>query len=70
MVAITAPFQKPAAAAMPIAATSQRLAAVVNPRIVKPWRKISPAPRKPIPVTTCAATRVGSTVLDGKSEKP
>src|SRR3954451_22794667 len=45
---------------MPIAATSQSVAAVVRPRIEKPWRMIAPAPRKPMPLTTCAAIRVGS----------
>src|SRR5262245_18503406 len=70
IVAITAPFQNPAPAAIPIAPTSQTLAAVVRPRIVKPWRKISPAPRKPMPVTTWAATRLGSTSRAGNSSKP
>src|SRR4051812_23101058 len=45
---------------MPIAATSQSVAAVVRPRIENPWRMIAPAPRKPMPLTTCAAIRVGS----------
>src|SRR5579884_743127 len=45
---------------MPIAATSHSVAAVVNPRIEKPWRMIAPAPRKPMPLTICAAMRVGS----------
>src|SRR5436190_7664756 len=45
---------------MPIAATTQSVAAVVRPRIDRPWRMIAPAPRKPIPVTICAAIRVGS----------
>src|SRR5712691_1798740 len=45
---------------MPIAATSQSVAAVVRPRTEKPCRMIAPAPRKPIPVTICAAIRVGS----------
>src|SRR6266576_4727667 len=47
---------------MPIAATSQSDAAVVSPRTERPWRMIAPAPRKPIPVTICAAMRVGSTL--------
>src|SRR5439155_19815232 len=34
-----------------------------------PSRMIAPAPRKPIPVTICAATRVGST-LEPKSSNP
>src|SRR6266540_7497783 len=45
---------------MPIAATTHRLAAVVRPRTERPWRMIAPAPRKPIPVTICAAILVGS----------
>src|SRR3954453_23886595 len=45
---------------MPIAATTQRVAAVVSPRTEGPWRMIAPAPRKPMPVTICAAIRVGS----------
>jgi hypothetical protein len=45
---------------MPIAATIQSVAAVVRPRIEKPCRMIAPAPMKPIPVTICAAIRVGS----------
>src|SRR2546421_3383811 len=45
---------------MPIAATSQRVAAVVRPRTDSPCRMIAPAPRKPMPLTICAAIRVGS----------
>src|SRR5712692_9314982 len=45
---------------MPIAATTHKVAAVVSPRIERPSRMIAPAPRKPIPVTICAAIRVGS----------
>ena len=45
---------------MPIAATSQSVAAVVSPRTERPWRMIAPAPRKPMPLTICAAIRVGS----------
>src|ERR1051326_6606147 len=45
---------------MPIAAETQSVAAVVRPRTVSPWRMIAPAPRKPMPVTICAAMRVGS----------
>src|SRR5439155_10255268 len=54
---------------MPIAATIQRLPAVVRPRTEIPSRMIAPAPRKPIPVTICAATRVGSTLVP-KSANP
>ena len=59
-------------AAMPIAAEIQTAAAVVRPRTAMPWWMITPAPRKPAPVTTCAATRVGSIAAPGRenSEKP
>src|SRR5229473_5259602 len=39
------------------------VAAVVRPRTSVPWRRIAPAPRKPTPVTICAAMRVGSVRL-------
>jgi hypothetical protein len=42
---------------MPIAAVSHTDAAVVRPRIAPRRVMISPAPRKPIPVTIWAATR-------------
>src|SRR3954470_1980383 len=45
---------------MPMAATTQSVAAVVSPRIESPSRMIAPAPRKPMPVTICAAMRDGS----------
>src|SRR3954447_4043461 len=45
---------------MPIAATTHNVAAVVRPRTDSPSRMIAPAPRNPIPVTICAATRDGS----------
>jgi hypothetical protein len=38
---------------------TKALAAVLSPRTLIPSRKINPAPRKPMPDTTCAATRVG-----------
>src|SRR6476661_5296489 len=53
------PYQ-PAPEAIPIAATTHSVAAVVSPRTEKPCRMIAPAPRKPTPVTICAAIRVGS----------
>jgi hypothetical protein len=55
----------PTPAAMPSAAVLQRLAAVVRPRIVNPSLRIAPAPRKPMPDTTCAAMRVGSVTALG-----
>ena len=44
----------------PTAAVVQIEAAVVSPRTVSPSRKITPAPRKPIPVMIPCAMRVGS----------
>jgi hypothetical protein len=58
-VAIAAYSEYPAPARTPIAAEHQSVAAVLRPRTLIPSRKISPAPRKPIPDTTWAATRVG-----------
>src|SRR5437868_4092359 len=58
---------------MPIAATSHSVAAVVSPRTERPCRMIAPAPRKPMPLTICAAMRVGSMrvpVAVKKSSKP
>ena len=46
--------------AMPMAAATQILAAVVRPRTMEPWRMMVPAPRKPTPVTIWAAMRAGS----------
>src|SRR3954451_8990188 len=69
-VVIAAATYAPAPAAMPIAAVSQSVAAVVSPRTEKPWRMIAPAPRKPIPVTICAATRVGSTFAESNPYAP
>src|SRR5438128_3700536 len=56
---------------MPIAATTHSVAAVVSPRTERPCRMIAPAPRKPMPVTICAAMRVGSarTTLEPDSRK-
>src|SRR4051794_8490787 len=48
---------------MPMPATTHRLPAVVRPRTERPSRMIAPAPRKPIPVTICAAIRVGSALM-------
>ena len=41
----------------PIAAAHQTVAAVVKPLTVSPCLKIIPAPKKPIPDTTCAMIR-------------
>ena len=46
--------------ARPTAATSQMLAAVVNPRTLVPMRRMAPAPRNPMPATAPAAIREGS----------
>ena len=55
-----ASHQNPAPTASPAPATPQRHAAVVRPRIDVPCLRIAPAPRKPIPLTTCAAILAGS----------
>ena len=46
--------------AMPTEADAQMQAAVVRPRTELLVLKITPAPRNPIPLTICAAMRVGS----------
>ena len=48
------------AIARPTEAVDQTVAAVVSPRTLPLSRKITPAPRKPIPLTICAEMRVGS----------
>src|SRR5690625_4330709 len=50
----------PAPAAIPTAAVTQMLAAVVSPTTMLRRVKITPAPRNPIPLTICAAIREGS----------
>ena len=52
--------QKPMPIRMPIADVTQIDAAVVSPRTVSPSLKITPAPRKPMPVMMPCAMRVGS----------
>lgn len=42
----------PPAQRIPIAASHQRVAAVVKPLIFLPSLRITPAPKKPIPATT------------------
>src|SRR5215211_1239713 len=51
------------------AATTQSPAAVVRPRTERPWRRMAPAPRKPMPVTTWAAIRVGSNAVPRERSK-
>ena len=50
-------------ARMPIAEVIQIDAAVVRPRTESPSFMITPAPRKPMPVITPCAIRVGSSVV-------
>ena len=52
----------PAPTASPIPAVAQIPAAVVSPRTICFWKMMVPAPINPIPLTTCAATRLGSSV--------
>jgi hypothetical protein len=54
---------------MPTAAASHTVAAVVSPRTMSRRTKISPPPMKPIPETTCAATREGSRLTPGTAER-
>ena len=64
MVTPTATINCPMATAMPTAADSQMVAAVVRPPTLPPLPpsllKMVPAPRKLTPVTMAAATRRGS----------
>lgn len=48
---------------MPTAAEAQMEAAVFTPLIFVPSLMITPAPRKPMPETICAATRVTSAFI-------
>ena len=59
-VAATATMYIPAPHARPIAAATQSPAAVVTPRTTFFWKMITPAPMKPMPDTTWAATRAAS----------
>src|SRR5439155_23625087 len=52
---------RPAPAPVPSAALVHSAAAVVMPRTEPRSRMMAPAPMKPIPEATCAATRIGST---------
>jgi hypothetical protein len=53
----------------PTAAEHHKVAAVFSPVTCSPSRKMMPAPRKPIPDTTCAATRVGLSSPGYRPEK-
>ena len=68
-VSTTAKGQAPAPAIMPTPAEHHNVAAVFRPCTLNPSRKMMPAPRKPIPDTTCAATRVGLTSFGTSCEK-
>ena len=48
--------------ASPTAATAQMLAAVVSTLTISLRKIIVPAPMKPMPLATCAATREGSRI--------
>ena len=67
-VATTDKIYSPDPTARPMAATDQMLAAVVRPWILKPERRMVPAPRKPTPVTIWAATLAGSHVGNAKED--
>src|ERR1700694_1305207 len=56
-------LKSPKPITIPIAATTQMVAAVVRPLTSVPCRRMAPAPRKPTPVTIWAAIRVGSVRL-------
>ena len=62
--AIASPYI-PAPQAIPMLAAINSVAAVVKPKTVGPFLKTVPAPIKPIPVTTCAATRAVSLIPVG-----
>ncbi len=53
----------PAPTAIPMDAETQMIAAVVAPLTRRRPCRMTPAPRKPIPVTICAATRPESPVV-------
>ena len=57
LVVIAAARYIPVPQASPMAAVTHRPAAVVRPRTMFFWKMMVPAPRKPMPETTCAATR-------------
>ncbi len=61
---------RPSPSARPIAEVSQIEAAVVSPWMLTPSLKITPAPRKPTPVITPWARRVGSRWVTPGSKAP
>jgi hypothetical protein len=62
-------INSPAPANVPTIAEHQSVAAVLRPRTLIPSRRITPAPRKPIPETIWAATWVGLLSLERVVEK-
>ncbi|MNI08019.1 hypothetical protein D3C73_610430 [compost metagenome] len=57
----TASTKKPAPTAIPRPLAPQIIAAVVKPTITSfVFLRITPAPKNPTPLTTCAASRIGS----------
>jgi len=54
--------------AIPMAAVAQMVAAVVSPEMLRPLRKMVPAPKNPTPVTIWAATLDWSAVSNPKAE--
>ena len=63
----------PAPTAMPTPTVAHRPAAVVTPLTVRPWVKMTPTPKKPMAVTTPAATREASREIPPRpmtSKKP
>ena len=59
--AVTEPSTSaPMPTAVPTAAVTHRLAAVVRPRMLAPYLMMAPPPRKPMPTTICEAILVGS----------
>ncbi len=70
-VAHTPVTTNPAPRAMPIAAVAHTPAAVVSPCMTSRLYIMMPAPKKPMPVTTCDAIRVASAAIEPsfKSEK-
>jgi len=68
---VTVPsMSAPMPTAVPTAAVTQRLAAVVNPRMLAPYLMIAPPPRNPIPTTIWEAIRVGSALTPRDGPDP